>query len=125
MSFEELGGRYHYLLTVVLLAVGLWGMIGKRNLVKKVIALNIFQTAVLLFFIEGAAKDGGSVPVIDEGIGTDPSLYLNPLPHVLMLTAIVVGVALTGVALSLLLVIHRSYGSLEEDEVLGRARDPR
>ena len=125
MSFDELGGRYHYLLTVALMAIGLWGMLTKRNLVKKVIALNVFQAAVLLFYIENAAKSGGTVPVIDERFGTDPALYVNPLPHVLMLTAIVVGVALTGVALSLLLVIHRSYGSLEEDEVLGHAREPR
>ena len=121
--FEEFVGRYAYFMTVVLLVIGLYGMIGKRNLVKKVIGMNIFQTAVILFFISGSAKWGGTVPVIDHALGADPGSYINPLPHVLMLTAIVVSVATMGVALALILMIYRRYHSLDEKEILERMRD--
>jgi len=121
--FEEFIGRYAYLMTVVLLVIGLYGMIGKRNLVKKVIGMNIFQTAVILFFISGSAKWGATVPVIDHTLGADPSNYINPLPHVLMLTAIVVSVATMGVALAMILIIYRRYHSLDEKEILERMRE--
>ena len=111
--------RYPYFMTAVLLVIGIWGMLGKRNLMKKLIGMNIFQTAIILFFISGSAKWGATVPVIEPGAGpVDPTMYVNPLPHVLMLTAIVVLVATLGVALALLLVIYRRYGSLDEREIL-------
>jgi len=116
-------GNYAYLLTATLMAIGLYGMLGKRNLMKKLIGMNIFQTAIILFFIAGAVKWGGSVPTIDPELGSDPALYVNPLPHVLMLTAIVVSVATTGVALALLLLIYRRYRTLDEPEILQRMRE--
>ncbi len=111
-------GRYVYAFIVGLLVIGLYGMLGKRNLVKKVIGMTIFQTAIFLFFIEGSTKLGATVPVIDPQVGTEPALYVNPLPHVLILTAIVVSVAIVGVALALLIRIYRTYGSLDEKDIL-------
>jgi multicomponent Na+:H+ antiporter subunit C len=119
----ELLDRYVYLLVVVLLAVGLYGMLVHRNLVKKVIGMIIFQTAIYLFFIEGSVKEGATAPIIDPAIGDDPELYVNPLPHLLILTAIVVGVAF-----ALMLRIHRAYGSLDEHTIIeamvDRAHEP-
>jgi multicomponent Na+:H+ antiporter subunit C len=109
--------RYVYLLVVVLLGIGLYGMLARRNLVKKVIGMMVFQTAIYLFFIEGSVRRDGNAPVIDPELGTDPEQYVNPLPHLLILTAIVVGVAIVGVAFSLLLQIHRHHGTLDEERV--------
>lgn len=120
MTLAELAENHAYAIVVTLLAIGLYGMVGKRDLLRKLIGLNIFQTAIYLFFIHGAAKVGGSVPVIDPGLGSDPTRYVNPLPHVLVLTAIVVGVALTGVALAMLIAIRRTHGSLDEDRIRER-----
>jgi multicomponent Na+:H+ antiporter subunit C len=114
--------NYNYLVTAVLLTIGLYGMIGKRNLLKKVIGMNIFQTAIFLFFIQGATKPGATVPVWDARISAEVAGYINPLPHVLILTAIVVSVATTGVALALLITIYRRYRSLEEGTILERMR---
>jgi multicomponent Na+:H+ antiporter subunit C len=110
--------RYVYLLIVVLLALGLYGMLAKRNLLKKLIGMNIFQTAIFLFFIEGATKSGGSVPIIDFELGMEAASYVNPLPHVLILTGIVVGLSLTGVALAFLLIIHRAYNTLDDEAIM-------
>ncbi|HEY6363294.1 MAG TPA: cation:proton antiporter subunit C [Candidatus Binatia bacterium] len=113
---------YNYLMTATLLVIGLYGMVGKRNLLKKVIGMNIFQTAIFLFFIQGATKPGATVPVWDARISGEAAGYINPLPHVLILTAIVVSVATTGVALALLLTIYRRYRSLEEGTILERMK---
>lgn len=110
--------RYVYLMIVVLLVVGLYGMLGKRNLLKKLIGMNIFQTAIFLFFIEGATKAGGSVPVIDPQLGMEAAKYVNPLPHVLILTGIVVGLSLTGAALAFMLVIYRAYRTLDDKAIM-------
>ena len=115
-------GRYVYLMIVFLLAIGLYGMLAKRNLLKKLIGMNIFQTAIFLFFIEGATKLGATVPVIDPQLGTEPTRYVNPLPHVLILTAIVVAISLTGVALAFLINIRRIYHSLDERYVMREMR---
>ncbi len=123
--FEPFLDRYTYFMTAALLVIGLYGMLGKRNLVKKLIGMNIFQTAIFLFFIEGATKIGATVPVIDPLLGTAASQYVNPLPHVLILTAIVVSVATTGVALALLVTLYRRYHSLDEGIILERvSRSP-
>ena len=114
--------EYNYLMTSILLAIGLYGMVGKRNLLKKVIGMNIFQTAIFLFFIQGATKPGATVPVWDARISAEAAGYINPLPHVLILTAIVVSVATTGVALALLMTIYRRYRSLEEGTILERMK---
>lgn len=110
--------QHVYILIVVLLVIGIYGMLGKSNLIKKVIGMNIFQTAIFLFYIAGAAKTGATVPIIDPTVGVDPVLYINPLPHLLILTAIVVGISITGVALAMLIAIRRHYPSLDEKSLL-------
>ena len=111
---------------VVLMMIGFYAMTGKSNLVKKLVGMNIFQWSIILFVVSLSAKEGASIPIVigghEEGAGPglDAAAYENPLPHVLMLTAIVVGVAITGVALALLLRIHRQFGTLEENELLER-----
>jgi len=92
----------------------------KRNLVKKLIALNILQTAIILLFISMSLRRGGTVPIIAPGQENADVVYMSPLPHVLMLTAIVVMVGTAGVAFALLIRIYQRYGTLEEDELLGR-----
>jgi multicomponent Na+:H+ antiporter subunit C len=108
--------RYFYVLVLTLLAIGLYGVLARDNLVKKVIGLTIFSTAIYLFFIEGSVQIGGTLPIID-GRGSDPSSYVDPLPHLLILTAIVVGVGVTGVALALIVRLYRRFGSLSEMEI--------
>ncbi len=109
---------FAYWCCFLLLTVGLYGMLMKRNLLKQVIGLSIFQSAIILFFIVLAYKTGGTVPDFDERLGdANVALYINPLPHALMLTAIVVGVATVGVALALLIRVHEGFGTLDEDEL--------
>ncbi len=114
--------KYNYWVYVVLMMIGFYAMIGKRNLVKKLIGMNIFQTAIILFFVSTGVKRGGGIPILDKyevlEHGVRVASVDNPLPHVLMLTAIVVSVSVTGVALAILQRIHREYGTLEEDEIL-------
>jgi multicomponent Na+:H+ antiporter subunit C len=108
--------RYFYVLVLALLAIGLYGVLARDNLVKKVIGLTIFSTAIYLFFIEGSVQIGGTLPIIDER-GSDPALYVDPLPHLLILTAIVVGVGVTGVALALIVRLYRRFGTLSETDI--------
>ena len=119
---ELLLNRYVYVLVLVLLAVGLYGMLAKRNLVQKVIGMTIFTTAIYLFFIEGSVKEGATAPVIDFTLAdpNNPVHYVDPLPHLLILTAIVVGVGIVGVALALVVRIYRIHGTLDEDEIVRR-----
>ena len=118
----EVVAKYNYWLYVVLMMIGFYAMIGKRNLVKKLLGMNIFQTAIILFFVSTGVKRGAAIPIVDKYAalkqGVDATTIVNPLPHVLMLTAIVVSVSVTGVALAVLLRIFREYGTLEEDEIL-------
>ena len=114
--------KYNYWAVITLLLIGLYAMIAKKNLVKKIIGMNIFQTAIILFYVSIGAKKGATIPIILHGPGDSPHAvhavdYINPLPHVLMLTAIVVSVATLGVALALALKIYSQYGTLEEDEI--------
>ena len=112
----------------MLMMIGFYAMIGKTNLVKKLVGMNIFQWSIILFVVSLSAKRDATIPIVFGSHSSvspahlDASSYVNPLPHVLMLTAIVVGVATTGVALALLLRIYRRYGTLEEDELLKRVR---
>ncbi len=114
--------KYNYWAVIVLIAIGLYAMIAKKNLVKKIIGMNIFQTAIILFYVSIGAKRGATLPIIEHGHGQSVHAvhavdYINPLPHVLMLTAIVVSVATLGVALALAMRIYFNYGTLEEDEI--------
>ncbi len=97
---------------VMLVAIGLFVLVNDENLVKKIIGLNIFQTGVFLFFITSAYRTGAQTPLVSE-----PGPYVNPLPHVLILTAIVVGVSVTGVALALIVRLYDTYGTLREDVI--------
>ena len=109
-----------YSLVLILLFLGLYGMIVSNNYMKKMMAMNVMQVAVIFFYLCFAQNDGGMIPILN-GLTTDPNAYINPLPHALMLTAIVVSLGTTGVALALLMRIKETYGSVEEDEVLRRA----
>lgn len=123
---DLLRGHYVYLLLVVLFLIGLYGMMVKRNLMKKIIGMSILQSSVILFYIASGFKDGATVPVLDPGLGPDyPNAYLNPLPHCLMLTAIVVAVVTLGVSFALIIDIYRNYGSIEEPLLLERMKDER
>jgi multicomponent Na+:H+ antiporter subunit C len=114
--------RYIYLFVVLLLCLGLFALLTERHLVKKLVGLVIFQTAVFLFFIEGSVREGGDVPIINPAVGSDPEAYMNPLPHLLILTALVVGVAVIGVALALIVTIHRAFGTLDDVVLSARLR---
>jgi multicomponent Na+:H+ antiporter subunit C len=110
--------HYSYWITVLLMVVGLYIVIARGNLVKKLIGLSIFQTSVYLLYIAPGKLIGGTPPILAEGF----RLYSNPLPHVLILTAIVVGVATLALGLAIVVRIREAYGSIEEDEILGADR---
>ena len=109
-----------YTLVMILFFLGVYGMVLSKNYMKKLMAMNVMQVAVIYFYLCFAQKDGAMIP-IQNRITTDPSMYINPLPHGLMLTAIVVSLGTTGVAIALLMRIKEIYGSVEEVEVLRRA----
>jgi multicomponent Na+:H+ antiporter subunit C len=106
-------GLYNYWIVIFLMMVGFYTVIASTNLVKKLIGLNIFQVAVFLMYISIAYVRGGAAPILTEGV----ERYSNPLPHVLILTAIVVGIAVTAVGLALVVRIREAYGTVEEDEI--------
>ena len=111
--------HYSYWITVLLMVAGLYIVIARGNLVKKLIGLSIFQTSVYLLYIAPGKLIGGTAPIIAEGF----KVYSNPLPHVLILTAIVVGVATLALGLALAVRIREAYGSIEEDVILAADRD--
>ena len=120
--------KINYWIYIVLMMLGLYAMMTKKNLVKKIIGMNILQTAVILFFISISAKNNATIPIIEHGqtfshSGVQAVDYINPLPHVLMLTAIVVAVATLGVALALVIKLFNQYGTLEEDEIIVRLEE--
>ena len=108
---QEIVAKYNYWIYVVLMMIGFYAMIGKRNLVKKLLGMNIFQTAIILLFVSTGVKRGAGIPILDKHkvleSGVDAAQIINPLPHVLMLTAIVVSVSVTGVALAVMQRIYR------------------
>ena len=162
--WDVLLSRFNYLIYILLMMIGLYAMVSKNNMLKKLIGMSIFQTAIMLFYVSIGAKRNATIPILTEkdyhalkeashqgaeaaGHGADaagnaaqhalqagqalaeaghgaldPSHYINPLPHVLMLTAIVVGVATLGVAMAVLQKIHAEYGTIEEDEIMERVR---
>lgn len=116
---EFIQGYYAYWAIVILMLIGLYGMLLKRNLVKKLIGMTVLQSSVILLFVASGTKWNGTVPILDVGRSVDdPALYINPLPHTLMLTAIVVGVATLGVAFALLISVYRRYQTLDEKTLL-------
>ena len=125
-------GKYNYWAFLILLLIGLHAMISKNNLVKKVIGMSIFQSAIILFYVSIGWKKGASIPIAIHGHGAEAAHqsavelvagFANPLPHVLMLTAIVVGVSTLGVALAIIQKINRVYETIEEDEILERIKE--
>ncbi|TYL37498.1 cation:proton antiporter [Natronococcus pandeyae] len=114
-GLEILATRYAYALMFVLMGVGMYMMIANQNLVKKLIGVNLFQTAIFLFFVAVAYVEGGKSPVVPADPDPGTLSMASPLPHVIVLTAIVVGIALTAVGLALIVRIHAEYGTLRED----------
>lgn len=106
-----------YWFVMLLFVVGIYGMLFKRNILKKIMGMNIMQVSVIIFFLVLAHKTDATVPILIPGI-TEAEYYVNPLPHALMLTAIVVSLGTLGVALALTIKIQRSFKSLEEPEIL-------
>lgn len=150
---EGIVSGMNYWIFIVLMMIGLYAMISKNNLVKKLIGMSIFQTAILLFYISLAVKEGATIPILhhhqvyatqedhgeavvsaqepaqdeatDSHAGSpkiDPAGFTNPLPHVLMLTAIVVGVSTLGVALSITQKLYTEFGTIEENEILDQLK---
>jgi len=111
---SAVAGHYSYWITVFLMVAGLYVIVASGNLLKKLVGLAIFQTSVYLLYIAPGKLIGGTAPIIADGF----TRYSNPLPHVLILTAIVVGVATLALGLALVVRIREAYGSIEEDEVL-------
>ena len=106
-------GLYNYWIVIFLMMVGFYVVITHGNLVKKVVGLNVFQTSVFILYISMGKVDGGAAPILDDAV----TAYSNPLPHVLILTAIVVGVATTALALALIVRIKEAYGTVEDEEI--------
>jgi multicomponent Na+:H+ antiporter subunit C len=119
---DQVLSKYNYWVSVALMLIGFYGILAKDNLIKKVIGLSIFQTAIFLYFISLGAVKGGTAPIVSEEIIRKGYVYANPLPHVLILTAIVVSVATAAVALSLIIRMHDEYGSIEESEIINRLK---
>jgi multicomponent Na+:H+ antiporter subunit C len=111
---DQVHGLYNYWIIIVLMMAGLYAVMARGNLVKKVVGLHIFQSSVFLFYISLAKIEGGTAPILID----DPdALYANPLPHVLILTAIVVGVSVTALALALIVRIREAFGTIEDAEL--------
>jgi multicomponent Na+:H+ antiporter subunit C len=112
----DIPGLFNYWIVIVLMMTGFYVVISRGNLIKKVVGLNIFQTSVFILYISMGKIVGGTAPIIAPGF----TVYSNPLPHVLILTAIVVGVATTALGLALIVRIKEAYGTVEESEILYR-----
>lgn len=122
---EQFLTHWNYLAVIMLMMIGLYITISRGNLVKKIMGVNIFQASVILLYVSMGKVTGGTAPILMDGV--EAVIYSNPVPHVLMLTAIVVGVASTAVGLALAVRIHEAYGTVEEDEIvaLDRQEDER
>lgn len=113
---QQFAAHYNYVVTILLMLAGLYVVIARSNMIKKLIGLSIFQTSVYLLYLEPAKIIGGTAPILDPAY----KIYSNPLPHVLILTAIVVGVATLALGLALVVRIHEAYGTIEEAEIFDR-----
>jgi len=115
----EILGLFNYWIVVVMMMAGFYVVIAQDNLIKKLVGLNIFQVSVFVLYISMGKVDGGSAPILDPAI----ALYTNPLPSVLILTAIVVGVATTALGLALVVRIKEEFGTIEDDEIAAQEHD--
>lgn len=109
----EMFGLFNYWIAVVLMMLGFYTVIAFDNLIKKIVGLTIFQTSVFILYISMGKVQGGTAPIFTG----KPEIFSNPLPHVLILTAIVVGIATTALGLALIVRIREAYGTIEEDEI--------
>ena len=116
----EFPGLYNYWIVIMLMMAGFYVVIARGNLIKKLVGLNVFQASVFVLYISMGKVSGGTAPIIAEGI----TVYSNPLPHVLILTAIVVGVATTALGLALVVRINEAYGTIEEDQIHDQDEEP-
>ncbi|HEY4344626.1 MAG TPA: cation:proton antiporter subunit C [Parvibaculum sp.] len=116
----QIAGHYNYWMVVILMMIGLYIAISRGNLVKKIVGLNLFQASVFMLYISMGKIAGGTAPIVT---GLPGQVYSNPLPHVLILTAIVVGISTTALALALTIRIRESYGTIEEDEIAQTERE--
>jgi multicomponent Na+:H+ antiporter subunit C len=111
-------GHLNYWLFILLMMIGLYIVIARGNLIKKIVGLNIFQTSVFMFYISIGKVSGGTAPIFPIDMKINPAtVYSNPLPHVLILTAIVVGIATTALGLALIVRIREVYGTIEDEEI--------
>ena len=116
---EFIIGHLNYWLFTVLMMTGLYIVVAKGNFVKKIVGLNIFQTSVFMLYISMGKVTGGTAPIFPTDMKIDPDvIYSNPLPHVLILTAIVVGIATTSLGLALIVRIREEFGTIEEEDIL-------
>lgn len=115
-ALAKFATHYNYFVTIFLMVSGLYIVIARGNMIKKLVGLALFQTSVYLLYLSPAKIVGGTAPVFDAAY----QAYANPLPHVLMLTAIVVGVATLALGLALTVRIHEAYGTVEEDEIFAK-----
>ena len=117
-EYNFIMGHLNYWLFIMLMMTGLFIVISRGNLIKKIVGLNIFQTSVFMFYISIGKVAGGTAPIFPTDMNINPSiLYSNPLPHVLILTAIVVGIATTALGLALIVRIREAYGTIEDEEI--------
>lgn len=124
MTSEFILGHLNYWFVTILMMTGLYIVIAKGNLVKKIVGLNIFQTSVFMLYISIGKVDGGTAPIFPLKMKIDPDvLYSNPLPHVLILTAIVVGIATTSLGLALIVRIREVYHTIEEQEIFDKEQE--
>jgi multicomponent Na+:H+ antiporter subunit C len=113
---NEIIANYNYLITIFLMVAGLYIVVAKSNMIKTLLGLGVFQTSVYLLYLSPGKILGGTPPILDKNF----EVYSNPLPHVLILTAIVVGVATLALGLALVVRINEAYGTIEEDEIMDR-----
>ena len=112
---QSLLGQWNYYLVITLMMIGFYAVIARGNMVKKMVGLNIFQTSVFMMYISMGKISEGTAPILT---GEADTVYSNPLPHVLILTAIVVGVATTAVGYALIIRIQESFGTIEDDDII-------
>jgi multicomponent Na+:H+ antiporter subunit C len=117
---DQLLGQWNYYLVIILMMIGFYGVIARGNMVKKIVGLNIFQTSVFMLYISMGKVAEGSAPILT---GDPTTVYSNPLPHVLILTAIVVGVSTTAVGYALIIRIQESFGTIEDDDIIAQLDD--
>lgn len=115
LTFDFIIARYNYWLVIMLMMTGFYVVVSRGNLIKKIVGLNLFQTSVFMLYISAGKIFGSTAPIFTDN---PDEVYSNPLPHVLILTAIVVGIATTALGLALIIRIKETFGSIEEDELL-------